>query len=50
MSHPELPVGEVCFSARPDGNGDVYLLTRDGERNLTNGPAEDGECDLSPVR
>jgi Tol biopolymer transport system component len=24
------------------------LLTPDGERNLTNDPAEDGECDISP--
>lgn len=44
----EVPVGKICFSARRDGSGEVYLLTRDGERNLSNDPKEDAECDVSP--
>jgi Tol biopolymer transport system component len=44
----ELPVGKICFSARRDGAGEVYLLTREGERNLSNDPKEDAECDVSP--
>jgi TolB protein len=44
----ELPVGKIAFSARRDGNGEIYLLTRDGERNLSNDPKEDAESDLSP--
>jgi TolB protein len=43
-----LPVGKIAFSSRRDGNGEIYLLTRDGETNLTNNPAEDIESDLSP--
>ena len=44
----KLPVGKICFSSRRDGNGEIYLLTRNGERNLTDNPAEDAECDMSP--
>jgi Tol biopolymer transport system component len=44
----KLPTGKVVFSARRDGSGELYLLTRDGERNLTNNPAEDMESDFSP--
>ena len=44
----ELPTGKIVFSARRDGNGELYLLTRDDERNLTNDPGEDIESDLSP--
>lgn len=42
-----VPVGKIAFSSRRDGNGEIYLLTRDGETNLTNDPAEDIESDLS---
>lgn len=42
-----VPVGKIAFSSRRDGNGEIYLLTRDGETNLTNNPAEDIESDLS---
>jgi len=44
----KLPEGKICFSARRDGLGEVYLLTRNGERNLSNDPKEDAECDVSP--
>jgi len=43
-----VPVGKIAFSSRRDGNGEIYLLTSDGEQNLTNDPAEDIESDLSP--
>lgn len=43
-----VPVGKIAFSSRRDGNGEIYLLTRDGELNLTNNPTEDIESDLSP--
>lgn len=43
-----LPTGKIAFSSRRDGNGEIYLLTSEGEVNLTNNPAEDGECDFSP--
>jgi Tol biopolymer transport system component len=44
----ELPTGKMVFSARRDGDGELYLLTRDDERNLTNDPGEDIESDFSP--
>jgi Tol biopolymer transport system component len=43
-----LPVGKIAFSSRRDGNGEIYLLTAEGETNITNNPAEDIEADLSP--
>jgi Tol biopolymer transport system component len=43
-----LPTGKIAFSSRRDGNGEIYLLTRGGEVNLTLDPAEDIESDLSP--
>lgn len=43
-----LPMGKIAFSSRRDGNGEIYLLTLEGEVNLTNNPAEDGVCDISP--
>ena len=43
-----LPVGKIAFSSRRDGNGEIYLLTADGEANLTRDPGEDAESDLSP--
>jgi TolB protein len=42
-----LPLGKIAFSSRRDGNGEIYLLTAKGERNITNNPAEDIEADLS---
>ena len=44
----QVPVGKISFSARRDGNGEIYLLTRDGERNLSDDSKEDAESDLSP--
>ena len=44
----ELPTGKIVFSARRDGDGELYLLTRDDERNLTNDSGEDIESDFSP--
>jgi Tol biopolymer transport system component len=44
----KVPVGKISFSSRRDGNGEIYLLTRDGEFNLSNDPKEDIESDLSP--
>ncbi len=43
-----LPLGKIAFSSRRDGNGEIYLLSAEGEINLTNNPAEDIESDLSP--
>ena len=43
-----VPVGNIAFSSRRDGNGEIYLLSPDGEVNLTNNPTEDIESDLSP--
>jgi len=43
-----LPLGKIAFSSRRDGNGEIYLLTPEGETNITNNPAEDIEADLSP--
>jgi TolB protein len=43
-----IPFGKIAFSARRDENGEVYLLTPEGERNVSNGPTEDGESSLSP--
>ena len=43
-----LPSGKIAFSSRRDGNGEIYLLTPDGETNITVNPAEDAEADLSP--
>jgi Tol biopolymer transport system component len=43
-----VPVGKIAFSSRRDDNGEIYLLTSDGETNLTNDPGEDIESDLSP--
>jgi len=44
----KVPTGKIVFSARRDGNGELYLLTRDGERNLSKDPGEDIESDFSP--
>ena len=44
----ELPTGKMVFSARRDGNGELYLRSGDDERNLTNDPGEDIESDFSP--
>ena len=43
-----IPMGKIAFSSRRDGNGEIYLLSPEGEVNITNNPAEDGESDLSP--
>lgn len=43
-----VPLGKIAFSSRRDGNGEIYLLTAEGETNITNNPTEDIECDLSP--
>ena len=43
-----LPLGKIAFTSRRDGKGEIYLLTADGEINLTNNPTEDVESDLSP--
>lgn len=43
-----LPTGKIAFSSRRDGNGEIYLLTSEGETNITKDPAEDAESDLSP--
>jgi Tol biopolymer transport system component len=43
-----LPSGKIVFSSRRDGNGEIYLLTPEGETNITVNPAEDAEADLSP--
>jgi len=43
-----LPSGKIAFSSRRDGNGEIYLLTPEGETNITVNPAEDAEADLSP--
>jgi len=43
-----LPMGKISFSSRRDGNGEIYLLSPEGEVNITNNPAEDAESDLSP--
>jgi TolB protein len=43
-----LPLGKIAFSSRRDGQGEIYLLTAEDETNITNNPAEDIECDLSP--
>jgi len=43
-----IPMGKIAFSSRRDGNGEIYLLTPEGETNITNNPAEDAESDLSP--
>jgi len=42
-----LPIGKISFSARRDGNGEIYLLTSKGEVNISNNPAEDIESSLS---
>ena len=43
-----IPSGKIVFSARRDGNGEIYLLTRDGEKNITSDPSEDAEASISP--
>ena len=43
-----IPMGKIAFSSRRDGNGEIYLLSSEGEINITNNPAEDAESDLSP--
>jgi Tol biopolymer transport system component len=43
-----IPSGKIVFSARRDGNGEIYLLTLDGEKNISNDPKEDAEASLSP--
>jgi len=43
-----LPFGKIAFSSRRDGNGEIYLLTQEGERNMSNSPTEDMEASLSP--
>ena len=48
LPEASLPLGKIAFSSRRDGNGEIYLLTAKGERNITNNPAEDIEADLSP--
>jgi len=42
-----IPSGKVAFSSRRDGNGEIYLLTAEGELNISNGPTEDMEASLS---
>lgn len=42
-----LPIGKISFSARRDGNGEIYLLTSEGEVNISNNPTEDIESNLS---
>lgn len=43
-----VPSGKIAFVSRRDGNGEIYLLTAEGEVNLTNNPAEDMNPDISP--
>jgi len=43
-----IPSGRIAFSSRRDGDGEIYLLTPEGETNITNNPAEDAEASLSP--
>ena len=43
-----IPSGKIAFSSRRDGNGEIYLLSREGEQNISNGPTEDMESSLSP--
>jgi Tol biopolymer transport system component len=43
-----IPTGKISFSSRRDENGEIYLLSSEGEVNITNNPAEDAESDLSP--
>ena len=43
-----IPMGKISFSSRRDGNGEIYLLSPEGETNISNNPAEDAESDLSP--
>lgn len=43
-----VPLGKIAFTSRRDGKGEIYVLTREGEVNITNHPAEDSESDLSP--
>jgi Tol biopolymer transport system component len=43
-----IPFGKVSFSSRRDGYGEIYLLTPEGERNVSNSPTEDQESSLSP--
>jgi TolB protein len=43
-----IPSGKIVFSARRDGPGEIYLLTAEGETNITNDPSEDAEASISP--
>lgn len=43
-----IPMGKISFSSRRDGNGEIYLLSHEGEIDITNDPSEDTESDLSP--
>ena len=43
-----LPTGKIAFTSLRDGKGEIYLLSREGEVNVTNDPGEDIEASLSP--
>jgi len=44
----ELPIGKVAFHTRRHGKGEIYLLTPEGEVNITDNPAEDANPHISP--
>ena len=43
-----LPMGEIAFLSRRDGKGEIYLLTSQGEQNISNNEAEDEDPAISP--
>jgi TolB protein len=43
-----VPTGKLAFISRRDGNSEVYLVSPEGDLNLTNNPAEDIDADVSP--
>lgn len=43
-----VPAGKIAFTSRRDGDSEVYLVSPEGDLNLTNNPAEDIETDVSP--
>jgi TolB protein len=43
-----VPTGKIAFVSRRDENYEVYLVSPEGDLNLTNNPAEDIDADVSP--
>jgi len=43
-----VPAGKIAFHSRRDGDGEIYLLTAEGETRITDDPKEDANPSVSP--